>query len=503
MSLAPSPALRAPVSQDHVVTLKSVRRMFEGVIPAVMCSVSADGMPHLCFLSQVEYVDEGHVALSFQFFNRSRENILATRRCMVSVDDPYTAAGIRMQLRYVRTESSGPVFERMRAKLAGIAAHTGMDRVYRLLVADIYEVSSVREIAGRRPLMAPQARCDIAGGTRAVIDRISACTDMDQLLDEALQALHEHLRIDHSMILLSDPSRQCLYAIASLGYDTSGVGAEIPIGQGLAGISAREGVPLRIGHLAQWQTYARAIRQRTEDMGLSDSEAEEIPLPGLAEPRSQLVVPLRLLGRVVGVLLVESQQDQYFSHDDEDALVSIASLLSLALSLLQPPEPPTEPLPEQLGEPANAQPNEAPGAPTGIANAPTIRAAQHAAGAAPNTTPGSTPGEPDADAIVVHHHERTDSVFFNDDYVIKGVAGAILWRLIRTWVDTGREDFSNRELRLDASLGLPDVTDNLEARLILLHRRLAERNAPVQLVKTGRGRFRLQVDTPLLLVSQA
>ena len=477
MSPAMPSSLRAAVSQDQVVTLKSVRRMFEGVIPAVMCSVSADGMPHLCFLSQVEYVDEGHVALSFQFFNRSRENILATRRCMVSVDDPYTAAGIRMQLRYVRTESSGAVFERMRAKLAGIAAHTGMDKVYRLLGADIYEVSSVREIAGRRPLLAPQARCDLPGGTRAVIDRLSACTDMDQLLDETLRALQTHLQIDHSMILLSDPSRQCLYAIASLGYDTSGVGAEIPIGHGLAGIAAREGVPLRIGHLAQWQTYARAIRQRTEDMGLSDSEAEEIPLPGLAEPHSQLVVPLRLLGKVIGVLLVESDQDQYFSHDDEDALVSIASPLSLALSLLQPAEPALEVPAELPAATAQASPPDADGV---------QRAASDAS----------------ADATVVHHHARTDSVFFNDDYVIKGVAGAILWRLIRTWVDTGRQDFSNRELRLDASLGLPDVTDNLEARLILLHRRLAERNAPVQLVKTGRGRFRLRVDTPLLLVSQ-
>lgn len=482
MSPASPQASRAPVSQDQAVTLRSVRRMFEGVIPAVMCSVSAEGMPHLCFLSQVEYVDEGHVALSFQFFNRSRENILATRRCMVSVDDPYTAAGIRMQLRYVRTECSGPVFERMRAKLAGIAAHTGMDKVYRLLGADIYEVSSVREIAGRRPLMAPQARCDIPGGTRAVIERISACADMDQLLDETLRALQAHLQIDHSMILLSDPGRDCLYAIASLGYETSGVGAEIPIGQGLAGIAAREGVPLRIGHLAQWQTYARAIRQRTEDMGLSDSETEEIPLPGLAEPRSQLVVPLRLLGRVIGVLLVESDQDQYFSHDDEDALVSIASPLALALSLLQPPEPALEPLPAPLGE--------GPTAPALLGQA-TPDAAREAL------------DTPAADAIVVHHHARTDSVFFNDDYVIKGVAGAILWKLIRTWVDTGRQDFSNRELRLDASLGLPDVTDNLEARLILLHKRLAERQAPVQLVKTGRGRFRLQVDTPLLLVSQA
>ena len=40
--------------------------MFEGVIPAVMCSVSAEGMPHLCFLSQVEYVDEGRHAAYFE-----------------------------------------------------------------------------------------------------------------------------------------------------------------------------------------------------------------------------------------------------------------------------------------------------------------------------------------------------------------------------------------------------------------------------------------------------
>lgn len=449
------------------ITLSGVRRMFEGVIPATMCTVSAEGMPHLCYLSQVEYVDEQHVALSFQFFNRSRENILATRRCAVTVDDPYTAAGVRMQLLYLRTESVGPIFERMKAKLAGIAAHSGMDKVYHLQGADIYLVQSVEPIPGRKVLQAPTPRCDVRAGTRAVIDRIGTCQDIGALLDETLLGLRESLLIDHAMILLVDEARQCLYTIASLGYDSSGVGAEIPLGQGVAGIAAREGVPLRIGHMAMSQTYARAIRQRSQDLGLDGGLCDEIPLPGLAEPRSQLAVPLRLMGRVVGVLMVESTQDQHFSHDDEDALASIALPLTLSLSLLQPPESTAPSMP--------AEP------PVALA----VETASH------------------GPLLTVHHHPQTDSIFLDQDYLIKGVAGAILWRLVSEWVQHGRQDFSNRELRVDPSLRLPDVTDNLEARLILLQRRLAERGAPLQIVKTGRGRFRLDVGATLALVEHS
>lgn len=457
--------------------LASVRRMFEGVIPATMCTVSADGVPHICFLSQVEFVDEEHVALSFQFFNRSRENILATRRCAVSVDDPYTAAGIRMQLAYERTESSGPLFERMKAKLAGIAAHSGMDKVYHLQGADVYRVLRLDRIEGRAELAAPAPRCDIRAGTRAMMDRISACGDMATLLDETMAGLREHLLIEHGMLLLMDSGGQRLYTIASLGYESSGLGAEIAVGQGVAGIAAREGVPIRIGHLTLWQTYGRAIRQRTQDIGMGQVVSAEIPMPGLAEPRSQMAVPLRLMGRVTGVLLVESTQDQHFSHDDEDALVSVATPLALALSLLQPPE-------------ADAAPPAAVPGPS----APGSRTRPGPQGEAPDTDRA-----PQGQPVMVRHHPHDDSIFLDQDYLIRGVAGAIFWKLVRDHQATGRQAFSNRELRLDPSLKLPDVTDNLEARLILLQRRLDERQAPVRMEKTGRGRFRLRVLRPLRL----
>jgi hypothetical protein len=66
-------------------------------------------------------------------------------------------------------------------------------------------------------------------------------------------------------------------------------------------------------------------------------------------------------------------------------------------------------------------------------------------------------------------------------------------------VRNGRTDFTNRELRLAPDIRLPDLAENLEARLILLQRRLKERSDCVGIEKTGRGRFRLCVCRPLAL----
>jgi adenylate cyclase len=167
---------------------------------------------------------------------------------------------------------------------------------------------------------------------------------------------------------------------------------------------------------------------------------------------------------MLGVLFVESTQELQFSYEDEDALVAIAGHLGAAIELMQAATEASE-------------------------SAAAVSPTPHA------TTPAALA------PLVVKHFAANDSIFLGDSYLIKGVAGAILWKLLRDHSQLGRTEFSNRELRLDPALKLPDISDNLEARLLLLQRRLAEQGGALRMEKTGRGRFRLVLQRPVELVA--
>ncbi len=287
------------------------------------------------------------------------------------------------------------------------------------------------------------------------------------MLEAALDALRENFRIEHAMVLMHDARGDRLYTVASRGYEASGVGSEIPMGHGVIGVAARERTAIRIGHANTEYAYGRAMREAALREGLPLET--EIPLPGLADSRSQVAVPIEAFGRLIGVLYGDSAEDLRFGYDEEDALVAVAGQLGAAIHHLQEVE-------KEGGEGSLG---------------PGLRR---------DDGDESGPGLRREDTLEVRHFEENDSIFLGEDYLIKGVAGAILWALVQDYV-AGRNRFSNRELRLDPRIKLPDLSDNLEARLILLQKRLVERGACIQIEKTGRGQFRLAVSCPLRLAS--
>jgi adenylate cyclase len=440
--------------------LDAIRPCLEGAIPGVMATCAADGTPNVTYVSQVEYVDAGHLALSFQFFNKTRRNVLANPGVELLVIHPAHGAMFRIAARYLRTETEGALFERMKAKLAGIASHTGMSGVFRLRGADLYAVDHVAQVAAphRQP---PGGGLNRLSALRRCAQRVAGSNDLDSLVEHTLDGLVHEFGIRHAMLLMLDAAGQRLYTVASRGYGRSGAGSEIPLGEGVIGVAARMATPIRINHATLEYAYIRTMRE-----GLAGHVLErEIPPPGLAEPGSQLAVPLACGGQLLGVLYVESPQDLRFSWDDEDALVALAAqVAALARGYL-------------VCADASEDEAQVPAAPT------------HA-GPAPSAAP-----------LRVRHYEADGSVFLEDDYLIKGVAGAVLWKLLRDHARDGRTEFTNRELRLAPEIGLPEIGDNLEARLVLLTRRLVDRQACVRLEKTGRGRFRLCLTRPLELVN--
>ena len=126
------------------VNMDVLRRSLEGIVPSVLSTCDAERVPNVSLISQVHYVDRAHVALSYQFFNKTRQNLLQTHCASVAIVDPVTMAQHRLSLDYVETRTDGPVFESMRARLSGIASHVGMSKVFRLLGSDIFRGSRGR-----------------------------------------------------------------------------------------------------------------------------------------------------------------------------------------------------------------------------------------------------------------------------------------------------------------------------------------------------------------------
>lgn len=169
-------------------------------------------------------------------------------------------------------------------------------------------------------------------------------------------------------------------------------------------------------------------------------------------------VPLLTAGRLHGILYVEGEQLGALGLRTTELLTIVAALTASALTVCDSPC--------ALAAPGEGLQR------TGLLRAPLLE---------------------------LVYYQADDTVLCDSAYVVKGAPGRILWALLDANARSGRTTFTNRELRLDESLGLPLGRDNLESRLLALRRRLERVDCGIALERVGRGQLELRLRRPVRL----
>jgi len=145
---------------------------------------------------------------------------------------------------------------------------------------------------------------------QAVSDAANAASGLDELVERVLPVVRDAVLADGtSFLMLSDDGRE-LRLKGSVGVEEEeSEGTVIPLGAGASGRIAATGRALVIGELTREDVISPALRQR----------------------RSYVGVPVRVGGRVVGVLHASSRVSGAFEDDDADFLQSIADSLAVTI----------------------------------------------------------------------------------------------------------------------------------------------------------------------------
>lgn len=451
------------------ISLEAIDRCLHRILPGVIATADANGIPNVNYVSQMLVVDSRHVALSYQFPTKTRENLDANRHATLEVYDPLTLDAYRLALRVVRVETSGSTFDLLACRIDALASHLGLGQWFRLRAAYVCEVLEIERRAGfivadGGPELSANAAAQDAlaelRGLQLVSDRLARATDLDGLFTAALATLDEAFGFAHGMILVPDDDQR-LVTVASHGYGEEGIGAEVRIGEGLVGVAAQARRLLRIVGLDVALQYGRDLRNAVSRYSGRDKVGPEIPLPGLPDAHSQMAIPLVQQDRLLGVLALEGRGEILFDHWHEAFLTVLANQIASGMDRMS--EPDADETPE-----------------------PSVSMQLRAAGK----------------RRTFCFYQNDECVFVDDEYLIRNVPAKILWRLLREFAADGRTEFSNRELRLDATLGLPPFKDNLESRLILLRKRLEQKCPEVRLVPVRRGKFALELACDVELVEK-
>lgn len=437
--------------------LEQLRPCFEGLAPALIATSSVDGMPNVSYLSHVSLVDDQHIALSNQFFSKTSENLRSHSGGSVLVVDVISGIQYTLEVELHQTLTCGQHFDRMAARILGSSARVGMADVMRLRSVDIFHVLAI-SAAPFMGAVKPHEEIGVKPSLIAVdnvTEEMALRTDVGGLIDATLSGLEYEFGMKHTLFMVMEEGSGQLSAIGSRGYVQSGIGSDVALGEGAIGAAALTNQPVRINDLSRTARYSAAVAS----CGNDENASRRISLPGILDPLSQIAVPISVNGVMYGVLFAESKTRLAFSSDHETALTLIARQAGTGLALID--KLAMDEIPPALIQSSRQE---------------------------------------SMVTIQVIYYAYDDSIFIDGSYVIKGIAGRLLRYMLMKCLELGRREFSNREIRLDTQLRLPTIKDNLETRLLLLRRRLEERDFPIRIERIGRGRISLLFDGEINLV---
>ena len=145
---------------------------------------------------------------------------------------------------------------------------------------------------------------------QAVSDAANASTGLDELVEKVLPVVRDAVMADGASFLLLSENRKELRYKGRVGVEEEESDTAIALGAGASGRIAAIGRPLVIPELAPEDVVSRALKDR----------------------RSYVGVPVRVGGRVVGVLHASSRAPGAFEEDDADFLQSIADSLAVTIA---------------------------------------------------------------------------------------------------------------------------------------------------------------------------
>jgi signal transduction histidine kinase len=131
---------------------------------------------------------------------------------------------------------------------------------------------------------------------------IHSTLDPQKALQLILQEVVRVMRASSGSVVLINPNIGCLEIHAAVGLPADAPGVKLRLGQGITGWVARSGKPARVGDVRKDPRYVMLH----------------------TDIRSEMAVPLEVMGETRGVLNVDSDREDAFAPEDQELLEDLA-----------------------------------------------------------------------------------------------------------------------------------------------------------------------------------